>query len=216
MFWAERFNGNDNREGDLLCNFPTDLQFRRKTTPMRPIPVLAVFSLVGAASAAAQTPPASSGPAPANDDMYQMGKELYDEYAPPEIKKQYEFPTKGQFDEFVARLEKALDYGSLDELAGYEAQARAVLVVLRALPDEAGLADWLVARLDEIDEAKAIAEGGRPPAAPENPEILRGTPPPGVPGAPGPPEAPPASHAGIPYYDRWLARERTTSEPADR
>ena len=180
---------------------------------MRPIPVFAVFSLAGAVSMAAQAPPASGGQAPANEDVYQMGKELFDEYAPPEIKKQYEFPTKGQFDEFTARLEKALDDGTLDELAGYEEQARAMLAVLRAMPDEAGLADWLDARLDEIEEAKAIAEGGRPPAAPENPEIRRGTPPPGVPGAPGPPETLPASHAGIPYYDRWLARERTTSEP---
>jgi membrane-bound lytic murein transglycosylase D len=174
---------------------------------MRLIPIPIV--LAGAVSAVAQTPPP---PAPANDDLYQMGKQLFDQYAPADVKQKYEFPTKGQFDEFAARLEKALDEGSLDDLAEYESEARAALAVMRTMPDQAGLADWLSARLDEIEEAGDIAEAGRTKAAPE---VRRGVPPSGGPGLARPPGNPAPAALRIPYYDRWLAREQASPEPSN-
>jgi membrane-bound lytic murein transglycosylase D len=181
---------------------------------MRQLAAFAVFALACAVSATAQTAP-PGGQAPPDDDLYQLGKQLFDQYAPPDVKQQYEFPTRGQFDDFMARLDKALDEGSLDDLAKYQSEARAALAVLRAMPDEAGLADWLGARLDEIDEAKSISEGGGAPGAPAPRETRPGAPPSGGRGSPGPAENPAALTARIPYYDRWLALERTRPEPAN-
>jgi membrane-bound lytic murein transglycosylase D len=182
---------------------------------MRQIAAFAVFALAGAASLTAQTTPSSAGQAPSDGDLYQLGRQLFDQYAPPDIKQQYEFPTKEQFDEFMTRLERALDEGSLDDLAEFEPEARAALAALRAMPDRADLADWLGARLDEIDEARAITEGGGKPGAPRNPEIRQGVPSPGSRGPSGPGENPAALTAGIPYYNRWLAREQGRPRPAN-
>jgi membrane-bound lytic murein transglycosylase D len=185
------------------------------------ISVLIAFACLGVVPVTAQNAPPPGGQAPSNDDLYQMGKQLFDQYAPPEVKEQYEFPTKAQFDDFMARLDRALDEGSLSDLAGYEPQARAALVALRAIPDQADLADWLSSRLDEIDEAGKISGGGGEPVSPRSPATA-GTPP-ARPGAAPPPNLGPAGPVGrpatlaarIPYYDRWLARERASPEPAN-
>ena len=161
---------------------------------MRKIVVLAGIALAGAVSMTAQTPPPSAGQAQP-DDLYQRGQQLFDQFAPPDVKQQYEFPTKAQFDDFIARLQRALDDGSLADLAEYESQAQAALAILRAVPDQTDLADWLGTRLDEIDEAGAITKGGS--------------------GAAGPRERPTELAVRIPYYDQWLARERTKPEPAN-
>src|SRR2546430_1854821 len=55
---------------------------------------------------AAQTAPPPATPPPTADDLYQIGKTLFDQLAPPEIKEQYEFPSKEQWDEFAARLQR--------------------------------------------------------------------------------------------------------------
>jgi membrane-bound lytic murein transglycosylase D len=146
----------------------------------------------GFATAEAQTPPPA--PPPSSDDLYQVGKQLFDEYAPPEIKQQYEFPSKDQWDDFAKRLQLALDNNSLGDLATYEPEARTALAALRTLPDYQGYADWLALRLDEIDAAaQAVAPPGQRP-----------------PGVPSIPQSP-----SIPYYDLWLARVRNRPLPAD-
>ena len=171
---------------------------------MRLFSIPALLVGVGALAPAAEPPPA-------NDDVYQVGKQLFDQFAPPEVKQQYEFPSKQEFDEFMVRLDRALDSGSMKDLAAYEPQARAALAALQAMPDEADLAGWLSNRLDELDEARRVVEEtgagaappGRAPAPAGGPEVAR---PPQVPAAPPP---------GIPYYGRWLARERGRPAPAN-
>ena len=113
-------------------------------------------------SAGAQPTPT---PAPAGtDDLYNLGQQLFDQYAPPEVKDQYRFPTKDEWDRFAARLQHALDSNSLEELAEFEPEARAALVALRALPGYEDYADWLALRIDEIDAARlAVARPGRRP-----------------------------------------------------
>jgi membrane-bound lytic murein transglycosylase D len=176
---------------------------------VRQITGFIAFAWLGAASMTAQTAPTPDGQAPSNEDLYQMGRQLFDQYAPPDVKAQYEFPTKAQFDDFMARLDKAMDEGSLDDLAQYEPQARAALTFLRTIPDQGDLADWLSSRLDEIDEAGKISGGGAGPG------MRPGVRPPGSPGLPGPAGRPAAPSAGIPYYGRWLAREKGSPEPAN-
>jgi membrane-bound lytic murein transglycosylase D len=155
-------------------------------------------------ASAAPTPPEQKPAAPAereapplsSDQLYETGKMLFDQYAPPEIKEQYEFPAKEQWDEFAAKLQRALDSNSFEELAEYEPQARAALTTLRALPGYEDYADWLEERLDLIQAAKLA--GQQPPSKPAPP-------PPG----PGRPAAP-----ALPYYDLWRQRLRGRPVPA--
>jgi len=142
----------------------------------------------GTVAAAAQPPPAPAG----SDDLYEAGRQLFEEYAPPEVKAQYEFPTKEQWDSFAARLQAALDNSSLPDLAAQAPEARAALLAAKTLPGLADYADWLELRLDEIEAAQqAVA--------------------PGI----GPSPAPPARGPGIPYYELWVARVRRRPAPPD-
>ena len=151
--------------------------------------------LLAAAMAPAVGARAQPAPPPANsDDLYQVGRQLFDQYAPPEVKEQYEFPNKDQWDEFAARLQHALDNNSLQELADFEPQARAALAALRACPGYGDYADWLQLRIAESEAAKqSLARQGRPAQV-------------------GPAATP---HPAIPLFDVWLDRVRTRPEPDD-
>jgi membrane-bound lytic murein transglycosylase D len=145
-----------------------------------------------ALAAGAQTAPT---PAPAGaDDLYNLGQQLFDQYAPADVKEEYRFPTKGEWDGFAARLQHALDNNSLEELAAFEPEARAALVALRALPGYEDYADWLAIRIDEIDAARQAVARTAPPK-------------------PAPPGIRP-SPSTVPHYDLWLARERGRPVPA--
>ena len=140
---------------------------------------------------AAQTPAPQPQPAdPTADELFQLGKNLFDQLAPAEIKAEFEFPSKEQWDAFALRLQRALEGGSLEELAAYETEARAALTALRLLPGYEDYADWLEQRIDEIQGAKQSAA----PVVPPKPL------PPGV----KPP--PPVPAPRIPHYDLWVAR----------
>ena len=144
-----------------------------------------------------QTPvaqPVAPASAPNTDELYQLGQQLFDQLAPPEIKAQFEFPSKEQWDQFAARLQHALDNNSLDELAGYEPEARAALIALRALPGYEDYADWLEQRIDEIEGAKQAAVPPKPLAPGGKPR--------------------PVTVSALPYYELWLARVRGRPLPA--
>jgi membrane-bound lytic murein transglycosylase D len=152
------------------------------------------FLLLATLPLAAQTPAPTPPPAaadPTADDLYQLGQQLFEQLAPPEIKERYEFPSKEQWDAFAARFQRALQNDDLSALADYVPEARAALTALRALPGYEDYADWLEQRLDEITVAREVTA----PPAPNVP------PPPARPGA-------------MPYYDLWLARVKTRPAPA--
>jgi membrane-bound lytic murein transglycosylase D len=155
--------------------------------------LFAVFLLAaGVAMAAA---PAS---APADTDpMYDAAKQLFDQYAPPEVKAQYDFPSPEKLQDFAAGLQQALEGGSLDGLAQYQSQAEEVLAFLRTLPADSGYADWLAARLEEIEAARGIADAAakRPPGSAPNLQA--------------------ESESSVPYYREWLARVRRRAPPAN-
>jgi len=139
------------------------------------------------------TPAPAADEAPPSDGLFDLGKSLFDQYAPPEVKEQIEFPSKEQWDAFAAKLQQALDGDSFEELAAYEPQARAALVALRAIPGYEEYATWLEERLELISAAKQIAHPPPPP-------------PPGTP--------PPPLRSDLPHYDLWLQRLRASPVPA--
>jgi membrane-bound lytic murein transglycosylase D len=143
------------------------------------------------------SPPAApaADDAPPSDGLFDLGKSLFDQYAPSEVKEQIEFPSKEQWDAFAAKLQHALDGDSYEELASYEPQARAALIALRAIPGYEEYATWLEERLELISAAKQITQ---PPAPP----------PPGTP-------RPPIPRSDLPQYDLWLQRLRTSPVPAN-
>lgn len=177
-----------------------------------------------AAAAPSAAAPADTPPDP--DELYELGQSLFEQFAPPEIKEQYAFPSKQQWDEFVARLQHALANDDLTELADYEPQARAALATLRAIPGGDEYADWLQERLDYIQAAKQLKETGLlPPAvaetAPSSPPSSPASPEPPPSTTPAPPaqtpSAPPAAsvaHSAVPHYDLWLKRVQDRPQPA--
>jgi membrane-bound lytic murein transglycosylase D len=180
------------------------------------------------------SPPAeTTGDQKSLQDLYETGKSLFDQFAPPEIKDQYEFPTKEQWDEFVTRLQVALDNNDLAQLAAYLPEAKAALATLRVLPGYEDYADWLQERIDYVEAAQKAAQepgsGGTPlPGPSENPApktnasgvaVTPTTPTPQPVETPAKPTPQPgASTIKIPYYELWIQRmsDRPMPERAER
>lgn len=180
-----------------------------------PLPLSALIFLVSSSFAEpADTPASDAAPdttaaaAPAEsaddtgpldfDDLYEAGKQLFDEYASEEIKKDYEFPSHENWDAFANRLQQALQGGSLEELAAFEPEVRRALAAFRILPDYTDYVDWLTERLDLIETARtAVAAQKKRLPRPPAPK----------PGEVEPTPIPvPAAVAALPYYDVWVQR----------
>jgi membrane-bound lytic murein transglycosylase D len=144
---------------------------------------------------AAPTPPAGGD----SDELYKAAQQLFEQLASPEIKAQFEFPTKAQWNDFESRFMAVLQGDSLEELAAYAPQARSALTALRMMSGNDELADWLEQRIDEIDGAKQALT----PAPPPLPK------PPTRPGAP----APTSAVQLVPHYNLWMARVRDRPLP---
>lgn len=187
-------------------------------------------------NAQTRSPTRTPAPAPASDeaDLFSLGQELFDTYAPPEIKRDFAFPTREQWDAFAARLEKTRETGSLADLAAYEPEARAALVALRVLPEYSDYADWLSERLDEIVIAREATTPKPPtptptptpiPGAPQStptptpkpfqpqPPVIKPTPTPLPSPVPGVARDIPTA-TEIPMYDLWVGRLRERPRPA--
>src|SRR4051812_35890332 len=141
-------------------------------------------------------PPAAN---PDSEALYRVGKQLFDEYAPPEVKAQFDFPTPEQWDNFGQRLQHALESDSLEELADMLPEARAAAKALKTIPGYEDYSDWLEQRIDELEGAEQVV-GPRPPNAPR-PK------PPGV-RPPTRPGAVVSPREQLPSYQLWLNRVR--------
>jgi membrane-bound lytic murein transglycosylase D len=153
---------------------------------------------VTAARGETAAPPAGipkSAPPPASDELFELGRQLFEQLAPPEIKEQFEFPSKEQWDAFAVRLQRALESDSLADLASYLPEARGALAALRTLPGYEDYADWLEQRIDEIQAAQQLTT----PAAP----------PPAIPTPSPPPRT--VRPVRVPHYELW--RERVRGRP---
>jgi Predicted soluble lytic transglycosylase fused to an ABC-type amino acid-binding protein len=161
---------------------------------------LALVVAVGVAVARGAEEEAEESEGISLDALYETGRALFDQFAPAEIKEQFEFPTKEQWDEFAGRLNGALQDEDLAGLAEYLPDAKAALVALRALPGYEDYAVWLQERIDYIEAAKEAAAG------PESePEVTKKEEP-----APVRPKdsvpSPAPKRVAIPHYELWLER----------
>ncbi len=154
------------------------------------------------AQSTSQEAPAAEG---AGDGLYELGRTLFEAFAPEEVKEEYEFPDRAQWDAFVGRLQGALDGSDPAALIEFEAEARAALTMLRLVEGGEDYVAWLEERIDYIEAAK---EGASQPAPPARPS-------PGP--APGktPAKTPPA-RAGqlVPGLDDWVRRAQARAKPA--
>jgi membrane-bound lytic murein transglycosylase D len=162
------------------------------------LPLMVVFSSVALAQANAPSSPPAVDP-PSTDQLFETGKALFDQFAPAEIKEQYDFPSKEQWDAFAARLQHALDSNNLEELAAFDHEAHTALTALRLFPGYEEYADWLQERIDYIEAAKTAAA-----------EPVAKTPPRKTPTQPGQLAAPAVA---MPNYDLWLKRMRARTVP---
>ena len=151
-----------------------------------------------------------SAPPPAGSDLFEIGRQLFEQYAPPEIKAQYEFPSKTQWDEFATRFQRSLQGDSLQDLAVYLPEARVALTAVRTLPDYAEYADWLEQRIDEIEGAKEVTTL-TPATTPTPPAPKPPSPSPSP--APGP-KLTPQKSGSLPHYDLWVSRVRGRPLPS--
>jgi membrane-bound lytic murein transglycosylase D len=150
---------------------------------------------VGWAFAAVVFATAAEPPAPNADELYKLGKQLFDEYAPDDIKAQFEFPTKERWDDFGLRLQRALESESLADLAAMRPEARAAAEALKTIPGYEDYADWLDQRIDELDAAAQVVGPGAGGRAPPVRSPTR-------PGAVVP------NGEQVPNYHLWLSRVR--------
>lgn len=143
-----------------------------------------------ALSAAEAAPAGAAALAQESEEMFRLGRLLFEQLAPAEVKAQYDFPTKERWDAFVAKFQRAMAGNSLEELGSLAADGRSALSALRMVPGYQDLADWLEQRIDEIEGANQIVQRKPPPPRP-----------------PGPPvPVPPSEYQPVPHYREWLAR----------
>lgn len=143
----------------------------------------------------------AAGGATGEGDWFELARQWFELFAPPEVRAQYEFPTRERWDATVRQWQRALAGDSLAEMAALATEARATLQALRLMPGTTDVADWLEQRLDEIEGAQQAL---RPPPAPPSGPL-----PPRRPGAPVL-----AAVQPVPHYNLWLARVRGRPVPA--
>src|SRR5688572_3705138 len=143
---------------------------------------------------AAEPPPQEEEGLISVDEVFAAGKSLFEEYAPDEVKAQFEFPDKARWDSVIRQLQAALEGNDPRALLQFEPEVRAALTALRNLPAAEEYVDWLAERLDYIEAAKQIPRTQpKPPAKP--------------------PVGKPATQF-IPNYDLWVKRTQQRAKPA--
>lgn len=162
----------------------------RRLLPFVPMMALAAVLAGPARAEPPKSPPPEPAPELDADALYEKGKALFEALAPDEVKEQFEFPRRDQWNEFAARFQRALESDDLGELASYAPEARAALAAMRVLPGYDVYADWLEERLDYAEAAKEAA-AQRTPAKPR----------------------PEHATAFIPHYDLWLGRMQARPVP---
>lgn len=144
--------------------------------------------------------------------IYDFGRRLFDDYAPEQLKEQYDFMSREDWNALIAQFHKTLETGTLEEIASLEPEAKRTLDAMRAKPDMADYADWFAERLELILSAKdAVAPSvaiAPPSRQPGNRFVI---PPIALP--PRPFYEMPPRHDAIPYYNLCLKRVSNRRAP---
>lgn len=88
------------------------------------------------------------------DAWFDTGQQLFDDYAPDEIKEVVRFPTKAEWDGFWLRITETLQSDSLADWAWLRPEAQRALELLQSVPGGEDYADWLIERLDYLEMAE--------------------------------------------------------------
>jgi len=153
--------------------------------------VCSSLALIAASAGLAAEPPAKEEEGLISaDDVYEVGRSLFEELAPPEIKEQYEFPDRARWNDTIRRFQAALAGSDPQALVPFEADVRSALTTLRSLPGTDDYIDWLAERLDYIEAAKQM------PRTPPKPPVVK-----------------PAVQF-IPHYALWVKRTQQRAQPA--
>lgn len=161
------------------------------------------------ASPAPSDPPAETVPdVPATEvdpaALYETGKALWDSYMPEDLKDDYAFPSREEWDAFFIKIQSSLDQESISEVAKLEPEIKQAVASLHEVPVYSEYLDWLEERLDFAEVAKLITEQEKNRPSPLLPK----------PGTPTPSPAPPSNLASIPHYPLWLERLRSRPAPS--
>jgi len=152
------------------------------------------FTALALLLAAAPRQRAEPAPAPASgapndaDEAYDAARALWDQFATPDIKRDYYFPSREEFNAFLRKLQAAYDGDSIAALAQNEPGAMQTLQALESVPGQADYTDWLAGRVDELQTAQAIVEAERRQPSPPPPRPAAG------------------SLPVVPYYSIWYRR----------
>jgi membrane-bound lytic murein transglycosylase D len=149
---------------------------------------------------------------PGSEELYEAGRTLFEQYAPDEVKAQFEYPSKEEWDQFLQRLQATLQGNDLQELASIERETRAALAAFRVIPGYEDYVDWLEERLDYIEAAGQAGDtpptpATPPPATPPEPETKSS------PSLKPSTSVPALETATIPHYDLWLGRMKARPVP---
>ncbi|HEY0943986.1 MAG TPA: transglycosylase SLT domain-containing protein [Opitutaceae bacterium] len=125
---------------------------------MRPL-ILASLLVVARAPGVAQTPEL-----PSADEIAELGEALL-EAAPPEVKAEVEQAAGKELTAAAQTVERALDSGSLEDLAELRPQVEAALQAFGQISWARPYVEWLLERADYLDVAtQALAAAQKEPA----------------------------------------------------
>lgn len=147
--------------------------------------------------------------------IYDFGRQLFEDYAPDQIKEQYEFMSRDDWNTLIAQFQKKLASGSFEEIASLEPNARRTLEALRSRPEMSDYADWFAERLELIQSAKDAIAHAVPPPGPLAPAPRQASPfelPP-ITLNPQPFYQIPPAHDAIPYYNLCFNRVSRRAKP---
>jgi membrane-bound lytic murein transglycosylase D len=124
--------------------------------------------------------------------LYDQGRVWFDQLAPEIIRNNFELPRREDWAQFWGQIERALQSGSLEDLAWLSPYVDNGLDVMKQIPATQPYADWLQQRADYFDMAGMVINVIPGPTPPQPPPVR---PTPGkisVPARPAPTSAVPA------------------------
>lgn len=191
--------------------------FRRSVELMK-FPAIAFSAFLAATPVTAEEsggtspgPARQAEPSISTEEIYSLGKSLFDTYAPESIKAEYDFISPEAFSALTGRVQSALESDSWAALVSCVPALREALATARSTPGGADWAGWLGERLDLAEAAEEILGAQRnedsPAPVPLTAPTPTPTPTPTLPATvPRPPDPKSAPVSAVPHLAHWQKR----------